>query len=215
MAYESPNPGTDLAFLLMPPFEVAEESPVTHHYCVPFIKQAVSSLVTPALIIPGKMDRAREKPSIRGCQAPLRKARESKWGQMSPGRLEFELDQNIMARWCLCHMMEIPTLKRRMAVVGTSLENVCIRCLCQTARDPIWERKCKHPVLRKTQRKHLSILLRRDRVWNTDSITLMLHAGTPLNTTSLLNVSQGNSKGDRVPVWPCAAGKIESNPSLF
>lgn len=161
------------------------------------------------------MNRAREKPSTRGCQAPQRKARESKGGQTSPGRPEIELDQNIIARWRLCHMMEIPTLKRGMAVLRMSLENVCIRRLCQTAKDPIWKRKCKHLVcIRKIQSKNLCILLRCNNVWNTDC-TLMLHAGTPLNTMSLLILSQGNSEGERVPVCPCAAGKIESNPCLF
>lgn len=60
---------------------------------------------------------------------------------MNPGRPELELDQYIIARWHLCHVMEIPTIKRRMVLVRTSLENVCIKCLCQTAKDPMGEKK--------------------------------------------------------------------------
>lgn len=119
------------------------------------------------------------------CQAPVQKARGSTWDQMSPDRLDLVLDQkNIIARWRLCHMMEIPTLTRGMAAVRTSLETVTV-CLCHTTKDPIWKSKYYHPVcMRKTQSKHLSILLRCNRVWNTDC-TLMLHTGTPLNTMSL------------------------------
>lgn len=109
---------------------------------MPFIKQAVNSLVNPALISLGKMDRAREETSTRGRQAPLRKkARESKWVQVSPSRPELKLHQGIIARWYLSQVMEIPTVKRRMAVVRTSLENMCIRCPCQAAKDPMGEKK--------------------------------------------------------------------------
>lgn len=60
---------------------------------------------------------------------------------MSPGRPELELDQRIIARRRLCHIMEIPTIKRSMVLVRTSLGDVCIRCPCQIAKDPMGEKK--------------------------------------------------------------------------